>query len=998
MKKFFALLIIAGTALTVCAQVKISEFKNGKVRCVQVENSFYRIIIAPQIGGKIIQFFDKVSNTNLTRLKELPVDPVQPIGHVGMLDDRSDFVMANFDCAINTANPGQISVTLSATSPTTQVMIRKKLTFFDNSPVINVRYRYSNYSHENITGFALGIRNLFYPSGDGVSTDDRYFFPTTHTLRRMVGYTLRDESGAAMPEMAAKLDTQLGAPYHALLNLKKRSGIAFSFEDDYYAGYHIWKGSVKYPTYEWTYRLLPAGHQHDTEFNIIQVNGMDSIAYASSQMLAGVTLKKSADRKISVATVLKFIQVPREKLALQISCRAINWKWNSKVMSFPVKDVARLKDKNFSTSFKVPADGLYVVEQQLVRGRRVVAEWREVVTFGKYTSLPVFQIKYRRITESAAIPGWEAPALPKMEVSAADKQRGFAVLNDRNAKGYTACPELALTIASNEFESYPLTVASLGYNGDIKMELKKPANFPARLRYVKNYTLKGSGNRPITPRILDDADHFELEENTTVYLTVGERKGVKPGVYKLQLIFNSSDGKSVSLPVSVKVLDLALPRRNAVNLEAEGYPMLFPGTANSAAILNGWYKNMRDHGIDYFQFVGRIKGKTPNINFLDHYIDNALRSGLVIFKAARYDISEPSAREKANWQMLGSYLRGKGFQDKDIFVKILDEQPSEKYPLMGKTGRWLKQAGFRPFSTFCNLFSRPEAIRLLQGQFEMFQGGYTSRADYLARLKDGTLRPTDVFCRYTGSGTTTKSYETMLYWGMQTAALENPLFHNHEYMRGGNRKLSSNIIRIGDDDLPQDSPAFEGLRDGMDIANFAALGRRYLQMLPADRKPAFAKRFAEFFGTEKSAFKVIQRPVMGVINDVLAPMTTDQYRAAREGLLLLLADMKAALGDRIKNCKLCWNDLVIASPESTVTIKASSPEEKEAAAYFMELIRQDVNVGKNAKPGVTMILKLGPVTGTYKISRNGNVLTVTAATKENLKLAVGNWFNTFELK
>lgn len=235
MKKLLLLATLAMTSM-LSAQVKVSEFYNGKVRCIQVENSFYSIVITPQIGGKILRYFDKLSQTQLVKLKSMPTIPDQPIGHVGLLDDRSDFVMANYDCAINTGNPGQINVTLTGYSQSTKVKIRKKLTFFDHSPVINVRYRYENHSKENIAGFALGIRNVFAPSGDGVSADDRYYFPTTHTLRRLIGYSLKDESGEQMPDMAAKLDTQLGAPYHSIINLKKRAGLAFSFEDDFYAG------------------------------------------------------------------------------------------------------------------------------------------------------------------------------------------------------------------------------------------------------------------------------------------------------------------------------------------------------------------------------------------------------------------------------------------------------------------------------------------------------------------------------------------------------------------------------------------------------------------------------------------------------------------------------------------------------------------------------------------------------------------------------------------
>lgn len=997
MKKLLLLATLAMTSM-LSAQVKVSEFYNGKVRCIQVENSFYSIVITPQIGGKILRYFDKISQTQLVKLKSMPTIPDQPIGHVGLLDDRSDFVMANYDCAINTGNPGQINVTLTGYSQSTKVKIRKKLTFFDHSPVINVRYRYENHSKENIAGFALGIRNVFAPSGDGVSADDRYYFPTTHTLRRLIGYSLKDESGEQMPDMAAKLDTQLGAPYHSIINLKKRAGLAFSFEDDFYAGYHIWKGGIKYPTYEWTYRFLPAGHRHDTEFNIIQVNEMDSVAFASPTLLAGVKFDKSVKHNIKFATDLKFLRTPPAKMELQINCRAINWKWNAKPQKIAIKNIAALKNHTVNANIKVPGDGLYVVEQTLVSGRQVLASWYEAVTFGKFTTLPVFNIKYRKITESSPIPGWESPLPPKLETTAADRKQGFAILNAETAKGFTACPEVSMVLGSNEYESKELKVFSLGYLGDIKLKLVNPDNFPARLRVERHLTLKGSGSRPVICKILYDDRNFELEENNSIWLTVGDKNGIKPGDYKLAIEVSANNGSKVTLPVKVKVLDAALPRRNFVNLEAEGYPTLFPGVDKDKALLNAWYHNMRTHGIDFFQFVGRMGGRFVSTAFLDHFIDNALASGLVIFKAARYNIAAPGDKEKENWHKLGAYLRSKGFQDKDMFIKILDEQPVEKYPAMGATGKWLKAAGFRPFSTFSNLFNRREAIQKLGGHFEMFQGGYTTRADYLARLKEGVLRPTDLYGRYTGTGTVKRSYNHMLYWGLEAAVLELPFFHNHEYMRGGNRKMGSNIIRIGEDSCPQDSVAFEGLRDGMELANYAALARRYLKLFPENgTKRLFEARFAKLFGKADSRFKVCQKKYMGVVNDHLVPMTTEEYTQGREELLQLVADMKAKLGDRIRLAALTWNDLVIAAPDAGSELIADTAEEKAAATLFKALIDKEVVCG-NGKTGVKISFKIAPTEISYKITRDGKNITIQAGNSANLELGVRNWFNTFDVK
>ena len=57
--------------------------------------------------------------------------------------------------------------------------------------MINVRYKYSNYSHQPLIGFALGQRSFFRVNGGPITTAEVYFIPSTHTLRRITGLTLK---------------------------------------------------------------------------------------------------------------------------------------------------------------------------------------------------------------------------------------------------------------------------------------------------------------------------------------------------------------------------------------------------------------------------------------------------------------------------------------------------------------------------------------------------------------------------------------------------------------------------------------------------------------------------------------------------------------------------------------------------------------------------------------------------------------------------------------
>lgn len=997
--------VFAGMALcfSVHAAIGVTEFRHGDTACVRVENEFYEIVLVPDFGGRIFSWRDKTAGVFLADAA-IPESRGEKLNFSGLLDDRGDFTHARYGCRVSRPDDGTVTVSLSAFSEKQRLGIRKALTFKDGSPVINVKYRYENHSFDNIAGFALGIRNFFYPSGDGVSTADRYYLPTTHTLRRVIGYELKDESGSGKPvEFGDKLITSLNAPWNGFLNLTGRNGLAVSHEDDFYTGFYIWKGQVKYPTYEWTYQTLPAGHARETEFNLIQVNDFDGLASVSAELLASTRFRLDGNT-LHVFSNVKLLENSGD-ITLRVSCRALNRRWAAPDVVHALGKLKKYENNPAGTQFTLPGDGLYEIRHELLSGNTVLGKWQEAVPVGGFTTLPVYAKESKKPGESVPIPGWQVPPPPQMELSKEDEARGFAVLKPLLDNRYRRCEKLEIAVAGNEFESRELIVAPLDYSGKVRISLHNPEQVPARLRVQADEILDSrwvGGSKPIRSRMLRDRDHFELNENTSVWLTVGSRERMESGARKFEIRLEGSAGPPAVIPVEVKVYDFALPHRRPVNLEAEGYPMSYPGHKNPE-ILAGWYRNMTDHGIDFFQFSGRMKPGALNVRELDHYIDRALAAGLVIFKAARYDISEPTPAEQRNWHTLGAYLRAKGYQDKDIFVKILDEQPFDKFPAMAATAKWLKAAGFRPFSTFHNLLDKPDKLKVLDGKFDMFQGGFTTRADAEARLKDGTLKKDDVLLLYTGTGASPRSYGEMLFWGIQTAALGHGMFHNHEYMRGGNTRLGANMVMAGDDRLPVDSAAFEGLRDGMDLANLAAMYRLQREFLPEALRAEFDRRFRMIFDGPEAIFKLCFIRDAGVFNERLAPITFEQYETGRRQLLDLLDELKRATrGAADKNALITWNDRKILEPGRTFAVAAAGPEEKDAAEFFRRTLaeRTGITPGRMAEgqPGITIVFELGETPFSYRISEEGERIVLRAASADGLKLAAGNWINTLEIR
>ncbi len=1004
MKKLASILAGIGFCFSIQAMIEVSEFRHGETACVQVENDFYRIVLVPAHGGRIFSWHDKVAGTSLADAA-IPAGSGEKLSFGGLLDDRGDFTYAPYDCRIDRPDTGTVAVSMSAFSAKQQLKIRKILTFKAGSPVINTKYRYENHSYDNIAGFDLGIRNFFYPSGDGVSTADRYYLPTAYTLRRVIGYELKNESDSSKPvEFGDKLITSLNAPWNGFLNLPGRNGLAVSHEDDFYAGFYIWKGLIKYPTYEWTYQTLPAGHARETEFNLIQVNDFDNLALASAGLLASTRVKLDGNT-LDLLSTAKLLE-DREDVTLRISCRALNGKWTVPDTTHALGNLKKYQNKSAETRFTLPGAGLYEIRQELLAGNSLLGKWQETVPAGGFTTLPVYPKEARKPGASFPIPGWQAPPAPRMDLNKDDEARGFAVLKPLLDNHYRRYEALEIAVAANEFESRELIVVPLTYSGKVNISLHNPEQVPARLRVQHDQILDSrwfGGARPYRARMLFDRNHFELSENISVWLTVGSREKMKSGTHGFEIRIEGSSGAPAVIPVKLKIHDVVLPRRKLVNLEAEGYPMSYPCHENPQ-ILKEWYRNMAEHGIDFFQFSGRMKPGVLNVQELDHYIDHALAAGLVIFKAARYDISKPSPTEQRNWHALSAYLRAKGYQDKDIFVKILDEQPLDKFPAMAATAEWLKASGFRPFSTFHNLLDKPEKMKVLNGMFDMFQGGFTTRADAAARFKDGSLKQDDVLLLYTGTGASPRSYGEMLFWGIQTAALEHDMFHNHEYMRGGNARLGANIIMVGDDHLPVDSAAFEGLRDGMDVANLAAMYRQQRKLLSnQDLQEKFDQRFQRIFDGPEAIFKLHFIQDAGVLHERLAPVTFEQYETGRLQLLALLDEFKHAIrGSLDKHVLIAWNDKKILEPGKTFAITAVRPEEKEAAEFFRNTLSERLGIapGRMAEgePGITIVFKLEETPFSYQIKEENGQIILSAASADHLKLAAGNWINTLETR
>ncbi|MBO4648483.1 MAG: hypothetical protein J5806_10035 [Lentisphaeria bacterium] len=988
MKKLLSALLLLSGAVCLTAGFRNETFKTGSTQCFRVENDHYSIVVVPDYGGRIFQWKNKISGVYLTN-SEIPDQPGRQDNLGGILDDRH-FGNTPYSLFVFRPDPKTVTLYMKGFNQRMKLGIEKRLTFHADSPVINVLYKYSNHSHLPLVGFSLGQRSFFQVNGGTITTAETYFIPSTHTVRRISGLTLKGYGD----ELRGALKSALGGSWHALLSPPIRSGIAVHHNDRWYSGRYTWKAGIGFPTYEWLYGELAEGHSQTTTFDLIQVDGFDNLTYADRDLLTDLRLTPKKNKLEVKLKIKRLAPLPAgAKLSVTIRKEASKWKYTP-------KPVALAKDE-ITQVLPLKGDGAYAVEQRIMVGKQKIKSWYDTVIIGSDAELtPMFQPEYTENHDPELIPGWQAPPKVKLDFSKAAFDRKFAVSFPPADNHYRECTRLELDLIRGETESCELQLYPFEPSDKFTFSGRPPTGIGLKIipeTVFRHDSTGGSTTRFF--RILIPRTDLDTEKPASVWLIVDTAQA-KPGKYTFPVEFRNQAGKTATVAVTVHVSPVALPRRKPVMLESE---VNFPkNVLDNPALLNAWMRNLNGHNVDFLQvgsatgFTAAIPGngvRDEELGLLNYVTDTALTNGLTRVKTARYSKQPPSKEEYENWKRLGLVLRQKGFQNKDIFVKILDEQPPDQFPAMAAMGKWLKEVGFRPFSTFAALFSFPERLKILSPSFDLYQGGTCGPETVAARRKDGLLKPGDLIGTYTGYGNSWQTYVTMLNWGIQAAFLRHDFFHNHEYMRGGNYRLTHNIVRIGEDSIPQDSPAHEGLRDGMDFANLAGLCRDWLARL--ENHPQYTRQVREFRKEYDRIFGGILKKVpvtfTGVSDYKMQPASMADYLQAKAALLKLAEKIRKATEGK-DFARVTWNEYALCEP--AVIFQAEGPE----ADYFTAAFRKAFRIPEGKRePGVKIVFRIAP-TGklSYRIMPEKDRIVVEAPNAEGLRKAADNWINTMD--
>lgn len=255
--------------------------KEGKK--VLVENSFYKVTILPEIGGRISSLILKSSGHNLTqevyvRGQGMGKDIESSRGFPGI-----DEMAYHYQLIEQTSK--RMVVQLSSPSLTSQdIILQKQYIFLENSPVIKVKVRIENNGLPKKFGYQLHNNVV---AGKKVDKNDIFFVPTAAGMKEIV-----HKPG----EHYIKDSTQGWA---GVMDKEAKEGLIFKVDNNALQQFYFWMAENA-SNIEWFYKdvFLETGSSWETIYYIILVSNLSSIPVENDEFLSNLKTKSN----LSVST------------------------------------------------------------------------------------------------------------------------------------------------------------------------------------------------------------------------------------------------------------------------------------------------------------------------------------------------------------------------------------------------------------------------------------------------------------------------------------------------------------------------------------------------------------------------------------------------------------------------------------------------------------------------------------------------------------------------
>ncbi|HOV22091.1 MAG TPA: hypothetical protein PLW95_05365 [bacterium] len=908
-----------------------------------IETPYYKVTIVPDAGGRILSLIDKETNTEL--LHSVISNNCSLWG--GLLDDKGGRENKPYVFKILSSNKNEIKISLSYKDEEKQQSVIKELTFYDKVPIIGVSYTYINESQKKMTYNDTAVRNGILPGGEVVSDEDIYCVPTIKGVRRFSP----TKSPGQMPEFSQKIKKQVGAPWHAFLNKKKLTGLTFVHLDDGYTGWYMWKGGIPRPTYEWFYKSVPAGKKVTYKLLIILTHGFETLIDAKPDYLLDIRDISQTEKELMLEIKISSIWKSLSNVKIILHLEDFNGNIVKNIPEISFKNVVVDKPQTKYITTGCPEKGFYVLKGEVITTGKTKWQFEDILSLraGHFVDGPYERkIQYLSISEYQDISGWKKEEEKEIsQPSEEDKKRGYMVYSEIGEEAGKLLKGYNLDLVKGEFESfrivyYPLKedigMVSWGATNlrDIKTGFPVEIYPKMRIEEVEEFDASIWGYEdPFILHKLVSNKRFEGNKKQYLWLTFSTDK-LEPGDYIFDIIISPDKCSTLKIPVNIKIRQISMPDQ-LVSLEVEGYIGSFGHPEENLRGLKSYLCDLGQHNADFLQADRRwilnnarardsgqlflnyeklyknvdekeLENKFLDFSYYNGWIYEGIKQGLIRFKTEYYSTEVPQGFTKWALKELYWYVKERGYPKNSIFIKNLDEQPTDIYPKMAEVGKVLQEIGWQPFTTVDALLGQPEELKVLSPYFRMYQCGSFSEPDVVEKwVKEGILRPTDEIWEYIGSGTSSLDYQYFISKGWYIGQHNLAGFHNHEYLRGGGERLGALIIfptPVG----PLSSPAWEGLRDGIDNANLYRYAQHLIKaveeikLVETTQLIKWQEQLSKIVSEDEDAIiHMVRQPIKGGLERTdIKDFTPEQGIEARKVLLDLLEDILEKTGKKLK--------------------------------------------------------------------------------------------------
>lgn len=898
--------LLAGAGLFVAlagraAEVRIAEaaYSPGppSVTAQIIENPFYRITLAPALGGRLVEYLDKASGLNL----------VHDAGYGGLLDDHGARIEMPYRLEWVKRDKQEAVARLTLED---EVVYQKTIHFYADRPSLQIEYHVENHTQ---SPNRMLFRNVVRPGGGPFTGDEVYAFARVTGLQRLDGMNRVDD---------------LSDPWCALTLPPRKRVIATAFEGDILRRVYTWKGGRAAPTYEFMFAQLEPGQQVDLRYWWLFARGLTAVDYAHRNFLAqieGTWAGGKLDARLDLLatwTPLKELAVSAELLDGQrrvvgrMDAIKVSLKDLETVVATPIRvagaagNLAILLVKVESPDLPQPV----VMEKAfgLKPGDELPAEARRPV---RWLGPKV---------EARPIAGWKADAKVEARSEEADRARGWLVFEETGERAGRHARELAFDLVQREPEGFALRFHPLAATGEVTMSATVPAGMtletfvpemvPQTLWGRTHYGWKLQPGATFTPRPGEGRALF-------FRLSVGD---APPGRHVVKLGFRPAEGNAEEVTIGVNVRPIRFPRHpfmvfdvnNAVNYlcAKEVSKGKYEWNAERAANYLG---DMARHGVDgqtmnginspaaHYQydrvkvratglplteairkdpsaFIGRAELPPLDFSEWDWFVDRLLEHGMthvrwplgncgdgfllqhgpLIKQVYGRDLPSGDVRRQAlrEWYegSVVRYLKDRGIPR--VFGTIDDEIPSEELAWWVQHAWRAIQMGFEPGVTqSAKTLADTQLVNMVAPFMKHWIVGTLNKAMLEQRRAEGVIRPEHWVSTYESSACHWKTYDQLrASCGLSPAFFDLDACWIQVYWRWNQAEAAIYPTETG----PISSAAWEGARDGLDDGNSLLLARAMIAGLPLAERAAWSARLEKIVGMREDSFlRFMDRPV-----------------------------------------------------------------------------------------------------------------------------------------